>query len=712
MSSNLLPKLKEFLKPFLGSSTAAQGEPRARFGHIQMPPYRLGEASLMELIRQEFMEGGCTDMNIFVVPDSERSTRFGTPDDNVETATLTFSALLEALRATKQAGDSGHEGSDWGVRLFEEEVGGWRFHSILPTSLVLVLHLDPQMSADCALSLIGVVQWALHVSTAISFSEIRVLTLSPDEDTNFLSKIVPLTAPGMEVAYINLAAYGEQDPAGGSRVSPSHDTARCAGEILSGFRSNQNRRRLIVSFTPELSKLLNKGLSEIERRQFKILPGDLGPKIFDFIPPSGNVVLQFSRPPSFLPLQFEGFDELHGLLSPGPHMAQAWDNISRQVIEYSRPISREDRRLQYWWIRQPLISERRLYYGDQALPLFLDGGGSRPLLVENSQLGGFVAAVFDTETWGVDVDGVLSHFVQSLLQVQEMKTRLRIQRLISTTGVALSKDEASIFRTILSTFKYDYRLAMLVALDSTAFVRRIKVQLAFMIQFGVNVISVKNESTLSNSKLRQDLLEGCLGIPSSLAKQGAMWLNLGLFKQYLLDPDLHKDALKISIRKEAFSKGVEDMLALLSQQGISVSQGPLSLAADADLSSDEERQLQQQLLRAYLYQLTVTYYPKVNGRIETGRGLSHTALSSLTSCEVRPSNILTLVSLKALLRKEGDFAFGICHGLSRPGGSNNLSCKDWTLIPGEIIAEWQSHMGRDDNIFEVLYTEVQHYTKN
>ncbi|CCT70941.1 uncharacterized protein FFUJ_09032 [Fusarium fujikuroi IMI 58289] len=712
MSTNLLSELKQFLGAFLRPNDAAEGEPAARFAHIQMPPYRLGKEGLMNLINNEVIHSSFAEkagMNLFVVPESEKSDQFGAEHDVVSSQTLTFSALLDALRITRQA-----SGSDlgWGYNLMGDAEADFRVRNILPLSVVLVLQLDPEMSADCALSLIGIVQWALFVSTVVPFSNIRVLTVSVDEDANFLSKLVHFSAPDIEVASMNLAAHGEQNPDHGSVVFKSHSIELCVEKIRESLESNKDRRLLVLSFDADITKPLIQKLGSDDKARFKIITAGTAPPDVNAVPAEKSLILRFPKPVSFLPLEFQGFDELHVFLSSKTHMAQAWDNISCQVIEYSRPLSREDRRLQYWWARQPSMQHKYLYFNEPALSLFLEAGGSRARLVETSQLGGFIAAVMDIMSWGFHVDKVLNLFIRKPLEVQEMRTRLQVQGLINPTGLALIDSEASVFRRLLSTFRYDYRLSMFVALDSDAQVRRVKLELATMQNLWVaNMISIKPGITTTN-KLSAELFEGCLGLSSSLARRGVLWLNLGLLKQHLSNPDKFKDYLVFNPRAKVVDRQVAQMLKLLPGQSESNDQRSMSEEV-AVLSAEQERVLQKHLLRAFLYQLTLTYYPKVNGTRNGSNGFCHNLVSSMAKCDIEMLNTLTLINFKALYKKEGsEVAFGICHGLFRPDESRRVSCKDWTLIPAETVHEWLSEVAPEGNIFEVLHTGIQHFKTN
>lgn len=78
------------------------------------------------------------------------------------------------------------------------------------------------MPSACALSLIGIVKWVTAMSLDPD-SDIRVLTMSAEKDFNLLSNVVSFAAPGVNVASLNLAAYGEFDPIQHCKISTTGD---------------------------------------------------------------------------------------------------------------------------------------------------------------------------------------------------------------------------------------------------------------------------------------------------------------------------------------------------------------------------------------------------------------------------------------------------------------------------------------------------------
>ncbi|KAG9498464.1 hypothetical protein J7337_009269 [Fusarium musae] len=204
MSTKMLSELHDFLTLFV--ERVPEDKPQARFGHIQMPPYRLG-------------------------------------------------------------GRMANLGDDWAFNHPDWALSGWHEHKVIPTNIVLVLCLNPQVPSACALSLVGVVKWAIQMS--LMESDIRVLTMPAEEDFNFLSKIVSFTASGVNVASLNLAAHGQVDPIQHCKCPGTSDVNMYAEGVLGCMQNKPERRRLIVSFNAEFSKALETKMTKDDRKLMK-----------------------------------------------------------------------------------------------------------------------------------------------------------------------------------------------------------------------------------------------------------------------------------------------------------------------------------------------------------------------------------------------------------------------------------------------------------
>ncbi|KAF4944721.1 hypothetical protein FGADI_12496 [Fusarium gaditjirri] len=722
MSTTVLLELEKFLEPmfedveldFEDEETLDRG--KLCFGHIQIPPYRLGKVSLMESVRQICMKANPVNTRkpevLFVVSDIERDLGMRAQEDGKSTPViLTFSELFEALRVSKE----GATNSQWATA---SSILSWQKGQVLPLNVVLVICLDPHMSADCALCLLGVVEWASKQVKVWDDADICVLTLSAEKEFNFLSKVVSFSAPDMQVASVDLSAHGQQDPTTGSLVIGAPGNNGYAGRILQELRARMDHRRLILSFDEKLGEQFQQQLGETERQtvEFRTVQAtvdvgalrhlerrETGPKTL-FITFQGEV--------PFLPLEIEGFDELHLVLGTSGIFLKGWDESSRRIIKLPHWASKEDRHLQHWWIRQPSIQSRTIYTGSASLPQFLQAGGPRRRLVEDVQLGGFIASLADIASWGIDTGAALSCFVRQSERYEDMSNRLHIQRLITKDGLGLSQTETEVFRGIISFLGYDHGLALFVALDCGPEARRVKVQLAFMLKHGTDQIISINKDVFNDRKKYNIVLRNCHGLGSSMARQGTMWLNLGLLKRHQkmveLDDahDSQEDPLAGLVRFRSdralfISNETGEALDCLVKLGINVDNARLVAQETRELSSEAKQEILLHLVRAFTHNLVVTENFSKNEN-DSPR-LSHRLMS--TWLELRQNERAKLIDINSYLKKDGACAFGICYDLARDVNGRHTFC-DWTYIPGMVVAEWRSEFRSDATFYEILNTDV------
>ncbi|PCD30481.1 hypothetical protein AU210_010162 [Fusarium oxysporum f. sp. radicis-cucumerinum] len=553
---------------------------------------------------------------LFVVSDMERDLGIGVKDDgNVTPVTLTFSELFDALRVSKKGATNGQ----W----ITGPQSSWRKGQALPLRVVLVICLDPHMSADCALCLLGTVKWAVEQVSNWDQTDIVVLTVSAEKEFNFLSKVVSFSAPNMQVPSVDLAAHGVQDP-------------------TLGIQARTDCRRLILSFDEKLGDQFQQQLREAEKTtvEFRSVQAtvNVGPLLHLERSKQGpkTLFITFQGEVPFLPLEIHNFDELHLVMGTSGIYQKAWDDISRQVIELPHWASMEDRHLQSWWIRQPSIPSRTLYTGT-----------------------------------GIDPDAALSCFVRQAQRAQEMSLRLHIQRLTAKDGLDLSEKEAGIFRTVVSLLGYDHRLALFVALDSGPEARRVKVQLTIMLKHGMDRTIRIHSSVFNDRKRYNSVLRGCYGLGSSMARQGTMWLNLGLLKRHQQMAEQHhgdaaqQDPLSELVRvrpDRALLIGSEigEILDHLVNIDVNVDSTRSVAQETKELGSEAKGEISYHLVRAFTHNLIVTENFSKNEN-DTPR-LSHRVMA--TWLELTQGGRAKLIDINSYLKKEGACAFGICYDLA------------------------------------------------
>ncbi|KAF5644479.1 hypothetical protein F52700_2478 [Fusarium sp. NRRL 52700] len=724
MSTPVLPELEKFLKPIVGfvesnydddNSDDSDGEVggQVRFGHIQTSPYRLGKVSLLESVRQISMKANQLNAEmIFVVSAIEKELGIGVKDDGkVTPVILTFSELIDALRASKKGSSEGH----WATA----PKPPWKKGQVLPIEVVLVICLDPHMSADCALGLLGTVRWAIDQASHWDQTDIRVLTLSAEKEFNFLSDVVSFLAPGKQVATVDLSVNDPRDGTSGSWIVDDKGGDGYVDRLLERLRAGKDCRRIILSFDERLGEQFEQQVNETEKAtvDFRTVEATVsaapllhlhrsnqGPKIL-FITFKGEV--------PFLPLQIQDFDELHLVLGTGGVFKKAWDEISRQVIDLGHWASMEDRHLQSWWASQPSIPSRTVYTVGVSLTQFLEGGGSRIRLVENAHLGGFIASLADIASWGIDPGTALGCFVRQPQRAQEMSLRLHTQRLTSKDGLSLPLKEAEVFRAVVSLLGYDHRLALFVALDCRPEVRRVKVQLAAMLKYSTNQVLMIHQSVFDDRKKYNTILRACHGLGSSMARQGTMWLNLGLLKRYQKLVEQHDgdgspdDTLSdlVRVRPERallIERETGEILDRLVKLGVNVD-NTVSVAQEMnELSPEAREEISHHLVRAFTHNLVVT--DNLNEDEKGAPRLCHNAMA--TWLVLTQSGRARLIEINSYLKKERSCAFGISLDIGRDQKGHHL-LNDWTYIPGIVVAEWRSQFDPDVTFHEILNTDVE-----
>ncbi|KAF5580280.1 uncharacterized protein FSUBG_13433 [Fusarium subglutinans] len=721
MSTPVLSELQKFLKPIVDFAESTDDSDESsdedggnvRFGHIQIPPYRLGKVSLLESVRQISMKANRFNAEmIFVVSAREKELGIGVKDDGkVTPVILTFSELIDALRASKKGARNGQ----W----VTAPKPPWKKGQALPIEVVLVICLDPLMPADCALCLLGAVRWAIDQASSWDQTDIRVLTLSAEKEFNFLSEVVSFLAPDKQVASVDLSVRGPQDGTSGSWIIVQPGPGGYAGRILEKLRAGTDCRRLILSFDERLREQFEQQMRDTEKPtvEFRTVEATVsvdpllhlerseqGPKIL-FITFQGEV--------PFLPLQIQNFDELYLVLGTSGIFKKAWDEISRQVINLAHWASMGDRRLQSWWASQPSIPTRIVYTAGVPLEQFLQGGGSRLRLVENAQLGGFIASLADIASWGIDPGAALDCFVRQSQRAQEMSLRLHTQRLITESGLDLADKEAEVFRAVVSLLGYDHRLALFVALNCRPEVRRVKVQLAAMLKYSTNQVVLIHESVFNDRKKYNTVLRGCHGLGSSMARQGTMWLNLGLLKRHQkmveqqnedgAPEDTLSDLVRVFPDKVSLiGTEIGEILDRLVKLGVSVD-NTVSVAQETNqLSSEAMEEISDHLVSAFTHNLVVT--ENFSPDEQDAPRLSHKVMS--TWLGLTQAGRARLININSYLKKEKACGFGISCDFDRNKEGHHFF-NDWTYIPGITVAKWRSQFESDVTFYEILNTDVE-----
>ncbi|KAF5612480.1 uncharacterized protein FTJAE_14080 [Fusarium tjaetaba] len=512
-----------------------------------------------------------------------------------------------------------------------------------------------------------------------------------------------------------------QDAAHKSFVKGIPDKEGYAGLISKEIQAGNDSRCLILSFDTRLEADFRNQLNETAKAtvEFRTVEAtvDVAPLRHLARTKKGpkTLFITFQDEVPFLPLVLKNFDQLHVVMGASGINKKAWDDFSRQVIELPHFASTEDRHLQSWWVNQPSIPARFLYTGGQNMRLFIEAGMSRLRLVENTQLGGFIASVVDIASWGIDPGAAVGCFVREPQRAQEMSLRLRTQGITAKDGLGLglSGKETVVFRSVISLLGYDHRLALFVALDSRPEVRRVKVQLAAMLKYSSNQVISINTTVFDDRKKYSSVLRGCHGHGSSMARQGTMWLNLGLLKRHQNMSELQnadgspEDTLSELVRVRPdrallIHTETGEILNCLTNLGVSVDNDNSVAHESKELGSDAKDEISFHLARAFPHNLVVTENLSANEK--DAPRLCHNVMS--TWLQLKQDGRARLVDINSYLKKERGSAFGICCDFGRDHHRNH-TFNDWTYIPMIVIARWQSQFEPDASFHEILNTDVE-----
>ncbi|KAJ4015976.1 hypothetical protein NW752_006909 [Fusarium irregulare] len=393
-----------------------------------------------------------------------------------------------------------------------------------------------------------------------------------------------------------------------------------------------------------------------------------------------------------------------------------------QIIEFDRVLPTQHRWMQLWWAAQPGCGKKSVWLRRQSLDDFLQGGHSDHHLIEGVQLGGFMAAVYDAERWGIDPSLVLEHFIGPADRVDVTRRRLEIQGVIQNHRFALQGQEATTFRAILPVVAYDHCVALFICLDSDPIVRTVKVNLALLLMRRPPLYPYIHDSLRwvlrADGSMVNKLMDCCAGYPKPMAANGPLWLQLGLWNQerYLQrcqatgqfpsEQALRNRLGDISPSKVALSHGdfptvelrrLELRDRLSATDAISEEQEMEAFEQGHELDGAQQHRIQSHLFRAYMH-LTSTSL-EANGNV-----VGYTLLPSMVaSCKLR-SRLATGGSFSAASLLNGDVTKLQRLFVSSEVSVRNLilHCFNWVMIPVNVIQDWMDANRPNEDLFAVL----------
>ncbi|CAJ0553408.1 Ff.00g119200.m01.CDS01 [Fusarium sp. VM40] len=720
-------ELRGFLAELRKTFTHQVGRANARFAHVKIPSYRLDVPSLMEAIRLCSMQDKDDGGMLIVTSELEKDIGVGVELSSQSLLdVLNFTEFLDCIKKNR-GGLMRRMNPAWQRYPSADK----RYIPVLPRNLLIVFQIDPTIPAECALALISLVDWALKASSTPK-TNIRVLTLCSDDDCNFLAKLVSLQAPDVVVKDFNLTR--DEYPASRALIHCSQDDADAAALIMADIKQEPDLSQLVVSFRPLDPTDFEEFGDQFDSKS--LLSGGQGYVLRNATQRQGrgaHVWVTINPALAILPVAFEGYDKMHVLLESAHAPSVCWSSKSRQMVSMRRFTSSEERLSQLLWARQPFAKQVCLYTREECIESETEGSSSfrdvefsRHRHVENAQLGGFIAAVVDiSSSLELNVDGVLACFVRCPLRVDEMTHRLELQRIVSHDKLAMNPSECVAFKIVLPLVGYDHRLAFFVALDCDDVVRKVKIQLAAILAIDIAYmfgLDVTEQMDPSCSKA-QEIMDACWGYGSALARQGTMWLTLGIWKYY--ERTISDGSAPMLDEQTVFpTQGLTENANLLKRR---IAQSLLGHRIesresehvdreDKDIGEERKKLLQAQLLQAYVFQLASGCYPKIDGVRKPGRGFRHKVLSSTGEAHVAPDQygLTSLVDVERLLLESGrDFVLGISHSMRRnSNGGEELFMSDWTMIPIRVVCEWLVNHAPGLNIHAALSSGIPHYPQD
>ncbi|KAI8713597.1 hypothetical protein NCS52_01304500 [Fusarium sp. LHS14.1] len=595
----------------------------------------------------------------------------------------------------------------------------WKMDMAPTDSICVAFVIDPQMSAECALSLIATVHWAADVSPRYM---IRVLTISAEDAPRSLRKL--------------LYAYGLGSPYAISLIPPD-SVALKRREVQKVIQASQKNfvqefqkesrgdlaRQAVISWhnLPQfdldedrhLSRIAELDVYEQDRiflvRNFTMMSqGDVEDRFSGLINDYrrsatarlDGCVIRFVPHTSRPPFPLDGFDNLHIFLYSRRQQV-IHDAVTGQLTRVNLPVCQEERVQQVAWaVRTRNVPVSIAIYTEaSSVDDFVSSGPHyRRLKVCNEQASGFVAGVVrNFAHWGLDGPSIISCFFESDLERSAHINRwshLHIQGILGDKGasVGLVGKHLSIFNQVLHVLGFDHRLALLVALPSdNAVVRQVKVQLAALLSEGIERLFIFRDDVSE-----KDLVSHCQGWSKPLARLAMNYNDFSTPRTLREAEDgiltLVDSGVSLNLATcQQINKTITTLCNLIMEQEIPML--PVrSFREVEELRPVEVLELQKHLLHAYIFQLTQQFtgpnspmFVDLSTRVNIDQecGIPHWTKSTLDFDRIKKSD----------LTGRGPI-FGIYHGMERAEGSGQVRLSDWTWISTSVVADQESkHSG-------------------
>lgn len=655
----------------------------------------------------------------------------GTWDSNSESPP-TFATYLEFVDLLEKNRAKIGKGPDAWKKGWQPD--GWIKKSIVPSRVLVVMSIEPQMPCECALALVAAAHWAMDISQRKE-AGVRVLTVSPGEEEPALGRLLKLysvpRAPQVDMS--------DALPTGYQTVCA--EPLELARHIHSNLTTGPAAKDMIMCFPPHDRVY---GLSDhfrclhesgevkepwIEAESIRLQRSELIVANLQWEEGTPGHLISASNGFN-APCRIAGFDRVHIVLGSAD-VAPVFDAVTGQITSTELVTSRDERLEQVSWLgRADCLPENIFVYIDtqeRTVEEFVEAGhGYRRLKVSNRQLGGFLGSLAGMSHWGLDFYQIAEQFVTEHVALREMTSRMLRQEIITQPSVSrcdditlgMPDDERIIFKTVLPLLDYDHRLAYFLARrSSSGLVRQVKVQVAALMCVGPHeVVQFFNPDEKTSAENLADLVNACWGCTRRMAKTGTIWLMSSLWKRAVNSSSSGGDFGPSVCRKSHShlpipdtSSSVDtqrlfelkDLIAALNtalgilgvpNQYLDMTQG----IDEKDLTKPQELELQVDLLHAYLFQLVAsTKHPDDGAEVFMTHDIS-------TAKWFGTIAVWFSLMIDAAWQTDGnpEAVYGVYHLLRRRG--QHVDLREWTWIPIQLVSDWHFANAGEETIHSYL----------
>ncbi|KAG4267259.1 hypothetical protein FPRO04_04871 [Fusarium proliferatum] len=678
-----LESLQEWITPKARGSKYRQD---IEFAHVEIDIDEPSDQSIWETVLDSACRDSDTRTRVWVVgPDTQTDIatlawhQVNSRKEGININTATYQEFSAFLHDSRNSQGLGFYGS--------AEIRGWTFED--DTLQTVIIYIDPLMSAECALAMLGTVYWATVISDAVP---VRILSISNAPHPESLSRLtdedmiktIERDLEKEETEQQIIVCYSPWD---WTRNLPRKNNQ---GFILKTAQDDSVEDRLKHFDRVPARDILNNEPKQVqlEKKDYDVVAKD-------------EACIMLQLPPGYRhPSPLAGFKVIHLCLSTSREQT-IFDPYTEQMARLRLLTSEEERQEQVAMAFRTSRARRprvMLYCDQGTIDHFVEFGASeRRLRICNDHTPGFILALVCLKDWELDIEKILSLGTQRIIReaISEAEERLNF------LGTRFH-GKASLLLKLLPIVDFDYRLAVFIAHPTqSAKVFKVKLQLAAILVTGIEkLFTFARRGSMPYEEYKKSLILACQGWTSLLARTGgSMWLAVGLWKSgaagvedrdvaELSDVKIH--GAPVTMNMAAFHAVQRTLNSLTNACALSyIPVLPDSLPENDVLSDSESDEIQEHLAWAYLWQVVQTERlpdGKIVHRLLNGTHNNYTL--TLPAWAFDESDVDCLLGGDVAYYSDGSHdnsIFGIFHGMSREFGISNFYLDDWTYISGDIF---------------------------